>query len=249
MLGSINRLNGYAIQATDGEVGKIDEFYFDDAGWRVRYLVADTGNWLTGRRVLLPVATLTALSRESHIATISLTRKQVEDSPDINPEQPITRQQEDELRHYFGWANYWVGDPLFGDPTLSPEPIAASAGMAREESPDPRSDPHVESTRDVTGYHIQAVDGEIGHVEDFIVDDRAWTIRYIVAGTRNVLPGKKVLIAPQWVEKFEWAAAKMHVDLTCFSIRNAPPYDSAASIDREYESRLHDYYGRPKYWR
>jgi hypothetical protein len=248
MLVGINKLHGYVIRATDGEIGKVDEFYFDDASWRVRYLVADTGNWLTGRRVLLPVTALGPPSRESHCLTVSLTRKQVEDSPDINTEQPITRRQDEELRRHFGWAYSWAADPLLGDPTFSSTPAPMSAAMALEESPEPHGDPHLESAKDVIGYHIQAVDSEIGHVEDFLVDDRGWVLRYIVVDTGNLLSGKKVLIAPEWVEKIEWTEAKMYVGLTRDRIREAPSFDPTAPITRDYESQLYDYYGGPKYW-
>jgi hypothetical protein len=248
MLVGINELHGYVIRASDGEIGKVDEFYFDDASWRVRYLVADTGNWLTGRRVLLPAAALGPPSRESHCLTVTLTCKQVQDSPDINTEQPITRRQDEELRRYFGWAYSWAGDPLLGDPTFSSTPIAMSTAMALEESPEPHGDPHLESAKDVIGYHIQAVDSEIGHVEDFLVDDRDWVLRYIVVGTRNLPAGKKVLMAPQWVDKIEWTEAKMYVGLTRDRIRDAPSFDPAAPMTRDYESQLYDYYGQPKYW-
>ena len=239
MLGGINKLHGYVIRATDGEIGKVDEFYFDDASWRVRYLVADTGNWLTGRKVLLPVATLGPPSRESRCLTVSLTCKQVEDSPDINTEQPITRRQDEELRRHFGWAYSWAADPLLGDPAFSSTPAAMSAAMALEESPEPHGDPHLESAKDVIGYHIQAVDSEIGHVEDFLVDDRDWVLRYIAVDTGN----KKVLIAPQWVDKIEWTEEKMYVGLTRDYITGAPSFDPAAPITRDYESQLYDYYG------
>lgn len=255
MLRSTNKLHGYAIHATDGDIGKVDEFYFDDEKWTIRYLVVDTGSWLTGRRVLLSPAALGQPDWDRRILPVKLTRQQVHDSPDIDTDKPISRRQEIELYKYFGWSAYWVGDPLLGDPNLGPGPIglypAAVAALAKSEegaAPQGGGDPHLESTRDVIGYHIQAADGEIGHVEDFVVDDESWVLRYIVADTRNWLPGKKVLLAPQWVGKVSWAASKVHVDLLRERIRHSPPYHSAEPVTREYEIRLYDYYGRPKYW-
>jgi hypothetical protein len=253
MLHRMNKLQGYMIQATDADVGKLDEFFFDDARWSVRYVVVDTGNWLTGRRVLLPPGALGKPNRESHVLPVSLTRKQVEDSPDIDTEKPITRQQEDELRRHFGWSNYWFADPLLGDPNFTAGPLgmspASMAAIAREPAEgEEQGDPHLESARDVIGYHIQAVGGEIGHVEDFVVDEQNWSVRYISVDTRNWLPGKTVLIAPQWVEKMDWVEAKVHVGLERDQIRHSPPYDPAEPIDREYEARLYEYYGKPAYW-
>jgi len=255
MLRNLNSLLGYTIHATDGEIGKIDDFYFDDARWVVRYVVVDTGTWLTGRSVLLAPAALGKPDTERKVVPVSLTRQQVEQSPDIDTDKPITRQQEEELRRHFGWANYWYADPLLGDPTFTtgamPMSAAGMAAMAEEAAPAPSEqpgDPHLESTRDVVGYHIHAVGGQIGHVEDFVVDDQSWVIRYVVVDTRNWLPGIKVLVAPQWVQSVDWAEAKVHVGLERERIQNSPAYDPSVPIDREYETRLWEHYGRPKYW-
>jgi hypothetical protein len=106
----------------------------------------------------------------------------------------------------------------------------------------------LQSTQEVIGYYIQASDGDIGHVEDFIADDAAWTMRYIVIDTRNWWPGKKVLVAPQWVTAVNWGESQVQVDLRCEDIKNSPEFDPAAPVNREYEERLYDFYGRPKYW-
>jgi len=252
MLRSTNKLHGCAIHATDGELGKVDEFFFDEKNWTVRYVVVDTGTWLTGRCVLLSPAVLGQPDWDRHSLPVSLTKKQVELSPDIDTDQPISRQQEEELRRYFGWANYGVGDPLLADPTFATGPMGMSpatmAAMAPAHTPEAHGDPDLESTKDVVGCHIQATGGEVGHVEDFIVDDHAWVVRYIVVDTRNFLPGKKVLISPAWVEKVDWAEGKVRVNLSRERIRHSPPYNPSAPIDRDYESRLYDYYQRPKYW-
>ena len=107
---------------------------------------------------------------------------------------------------------------------------------------------HLRSIKEVTGYHIQASDGEIGHVEDFVVDDKIWALRYIVVDTRNWLPSRKVLVSPQWAATVDWAEQKLWVDLSTDNIKNSPEYDPAAPINRGYERTLYDYYGRPVYW-
>jgi hypothetical protein len=111
-----------------------------------------------------------------------------------------------------------------------------------------KGDPHLRSTREVIGYHIRATDGKIGHVEDFIADDESWTIHYMVVDTQTWLRGKRVLIAPAWVSKVDWVEKSVYVNLRKESVKDSPEFDPTKPINREYEVRLYDYYGRPRYW-
>jgi len=249
MLRSIEGLQGYTIFAKDGEIGKVHEFYFDDQTWVIRYLVGDTGNWLVGRRVLISPLALGQPDWAAHTLPVGLTKKQVEDSPHISTDQPVSRQMEEELHTYYGWAPYWRGaTPLGGMGGLAVAQMIAGTKEEESETKEKEGDPHLRSTREVIGYYIQARDGEVGHVEDFIADDEYWYIRYMVVDTRNWLPGKKVLVAPAWVEGVNWAENKVFVDLLRETIKHCPEYDPSAPVNREYEVRLYDYYGRPKYW-
>ena len=192
MLIKAKTLKGYALHSLDGEIGKVKEFYFDDQHWAIRYLVADTGNWLTGRQVLISPHALAAVStQEQHIA-INLTKQQIEDSPSLDSDKPVSRQFEEAYYGYYGWPMYWDGPCMWGCyPYI----------MRDREQPRPPTrsektwDPHLRSTHDVSGHHVQATDGEIGHVDDFIIDDETWGIRYLVIDTRNWWPGNKVLVA------------------------------------------------------
>jgi hypothetical protein len=249
MLRSIEALRGYTIQAKDGEVGKVHGFYFDDQTWVIRYLVADTGNWLVGRRVLISPLALDQPDWAAHRLPVRLTKKQVEDSPHIGTDQPVSRQMQEELHTYYGWPPYWRGaTPLGGPGGLAVAQMIAGTKEKEGETEEKKGDPHLRSTREVIGYHIQARDGQVGHVEDFIADDEYWYIRYMVVDTRNWLPGKKVLVAPAWVEEVNWAEHKVFVDLLRETVKHCPEYDPSAPVNREYEVRLYDYYGRPKYW-
>ena len=109
-------------------------------------------------------------------------------------------------------------------------------------------DPHLRSTHDVSGYHIQAADGEIGHVEDFIIDDETWAIRYLVIDTRNWWPGKKVLVSPQWIERVSWDESKVFVNLSRETIKQSPEYTEESLLTRDYETGLHRHYNRQGYW-
>ncbi len=263
MLKSINELNGYEVLSPDGLVGYAHDFYFDDVTWIIRYLVVDTGKWLPGRKVLVSPIVLGRPDWGSYSLPVNLTKEQIENSPDIDTDKPISRQDETKLLAHYQWPDYWqevtpVDAGFAGmrpDTYLSAMRAAAESNQKIEEdvvektlAGEQTGDPHLRSTNEVLGYHIQASDGEIGHVEDFIYDDDIWTLRYMVIDTRNWLPGKKVLASPQWIEKIIWPNSEVHVNLTREEIKNSPEYDPSTPINRAYETRLYDYYGRPTYW-
>jgi uncharacterized protein YrrD len=241
---SIGSMIGYAIRATDGDLGKVDELYFDDETWAVRYIVVETGNWLSGRKVLISPVAFGKPELESRTISVNLTCAQVRNSPDVDTERPIHRQHEAELHEYYQWP--WRGGygGTFG---TTPLPLSEDEVFVEQEasSSERRDDPHLRSTRQVTGYHIHATDGEIGHVEDFIVDDENWTVRFLVVDTRNWLPGKKVLLAPQWIKRVEWVDAIVYFDLTRESVRISPEFEPSKGVSRDYEACLYDHYGQP----
>jgi hypothetical protein len=251
MLTNTANLKGFAIRARDGELGTVDEFYFDDETWAIRYLTVETGGWLEGRQVLISPISVIHTDWQARRLTVALTKEQVEKSPDIDTHQPVSRRQEAEYFGYYGYPSYWAGPYLWG-PAFYPAgvtapPAASTEAMAdriRKES----ADSHLRSTKAVMGYHIEATDGEIGHVDGFLVDDEAWAIRYIEVATRNWWPGKKVLVSPAWIERVSWTDSSVHVGLSREAIKGAPEYFEPAPITREYEDRLHLHYGRPPYW-
>ncbi len=243
MLRSVKDLQGYKILATDGEIGRVHEFYFDDENWVIRYMILDTGKWLPGRRVLVSPVALGQPDWSSKLLPVVLSREQIENSPPISEDEPVSRQHEIDLIKYYDWPTYWPVSPI-GAP---PEGVMGSASDEME-TEEEKGDPHLRSTREVSGYHIEASDGEIGHVEDFIVDDDNWIIRYLVIDTRNILPGKKVIISPQWVKKVNWEESHVQILLSQESVKQSPEYDPSQPVNREYEENLYDYYGRPRYW-
>jgi len=244
MLRSVKSLKGYKISAKDGALGKVDEFLFDQSTWAARYLVVDTGNWLPGRKILISPASIEQPVTEAKMVPVTLTKEQVENSPGMETDKPISRQAEIELHDYYHWTPYWIGGG-FGAPAIPPssEEKKQAAVAATE-----KVDTVLRSTREVLKYRIHATDGDMGHVEDFILDDDIWTIRYLVIDTRNWLPGRSVLISPEWIEKISWADSKVWIDQTKDQIKNSPKYDPLAPINKEYETRLYDFYGRPRYW-
>jgi len=251
MLVNSKRLKGFAIRAADGELGTVEQFYFDDESWVIRYFVVDTGGWLGGRHVLISPVSVIMLDWGNRRLDVRLTKKQVENSPDIDTDQPISRQHEAEYLGYYGYPSYWGGPSLWG-PSFSPAGFAIPLITPMEATacrpPHEQSDSHLRSSAVITGYDIQATDGQIGHVDGFIVDDRTWAIRYVEVSTRNWWLGKKVLISPAWIQEVNWPESKVFVGLSLDAIRTAPEYFESVPITREYEGRLHTHYGRPPYW-
>ncbi len=255
MLRSVEELYGFTIEAVDGKAGTIHDLYFDSHEWIVRYLVADTGGWLSGRKVLISPYAVAEADWDDEELQVRLTRAEVEGSPHIDLDKPVSRQQVVELHEYFGWPAYWGGSMTMGTATPGVYPMMM-AGIAQVEEemraggPEEtyRGDPRLRSARVVSGYDIDAVDGEIGHVEDYLIDDKDWVIRYVVVDTRDWLPGRKVLISPGWVEKVDWAETAVGVALTREQVESSPEYDPDKPPSRDYEERLHEHYGHRGYW-
>ena len=245
MLYTAKTLKGYKLESLDGEIGRVKEFYFDDRHWTVRYLVADTGNWLTGRKVLISPYALSYVMTAEKDLSVALTKKQIEDSPSLDSHKPVSRQFEDEYYGYYGWPTYWGGSSVWGDyPHI--ERDRNKWGQFKKGTK--AWDHHLRSTHAVTGYRLQALDGEIGHIEDFVIDDETWAIRYLVVGTKNWWPGKKVLVSPQWIERVSWSESSVFINLSRETIKDSPEYTEESLLTRDYEIGLHRHYDRKGYW-
>ncbi len=249
MLRRVAELFGYKILATNGNIGKVHDFYFDDEVWIIRYMIADAGGWLTHLGVLIFPIALSQPDWKNRAFPVKMTKEKIEASPEIDAHKPVSRQNELDLSKHYQWPAYWVLSEVSSP--IEAETIMKSIKQADQEYEDKEEEGlnlHLRSTRKVMGYHIHAKDGDIGHVEDFIVDDEEWILRYLVIDTRNWLPGgKKVSISPDWVEDVEWALTKVHVNLTVEKIKGGPEYHPVEPVNREYEIQLYDFYGRPKY--
>lgn len=223
MLHSMKDLSGYTIEARDGHIGSPYEFCFDDHTWHLRYAVVETGDWLLGHKVLISMDQFGPPIPAEHTLSVKRTLQEVQDSPSLENNKPVYLQRKSEAYDYLRWggevqmSGTWVISPLAGQ-------LLDAAEQERAEERD-EYDPHLRSTREVTGYHIDATDGEIGHIEDFIVDDQTWRIGYIVIDTRNWLPGKKVMVAPMWIVKVRWTEKKVYVALQRQTIENGPEFD------------------------
>jgi hypothetical protein len=249
MLRNASVINGYAIAASDGRLGTVSDFLFDDASWLVRWLVVDTGNWLPGRKVLLPPSVLGHPDQMGYEFPVRLTMQQVKDSPDIDSDRPVSRQMETNIYDYYGWSPYWGTGFYMGGYGYMPGTMAMSPslGSRRHEEDIARTqndgDPHLRSIEAVTSYHIHASDGEIGHVEDFLVEDADWSIHYLVVDTKNWWPGKKVLISPRSAREIDWKDKLVNLNVDRQTVKDSPAYDASTMVDRAYEKHFHNYYG------
>jgi uncharacterized protein YrrD len=236
---NINSLTGYKMDGIDGEIGKVDQFYFDDDTWTIRYLIVTTGNWFSGRKVLISTNALITNSHKADSFPVNLTMEQILNSPDIDTDKPVSAQQEIELANHYGWMTYW-GNGFYAGGALwnmnNPQNVAGREIIKNEDAKKPDGDRHLRSSKEVTGYHIHAIDGEIGHLNDFIIDDKTWKLIYAVVDTHNWIGGKKVLLPVSEIIKVEWDDSKIFVDVKIDSIKNAPDFIESKFSHSENEA-------------
>jgi hypothetical protein len=264
MLHDVNDMFGVPIEATDGALGHIRDFYFDDEVWVIRYLIVETGNWLSNRRVLVSPMAMDESNWTSKRLPVRLTREQVRECPSIDTDKPVSRQHELQFAGYYGYPNYWGGGGLWGEGSYPAAMLTGVgygssgsgqlAAQARRErltsAADQRKegDPHLRSCNAIAEYHIHAVDGEIGRVQSMLVDEESWAIRYLIVNTSYWWLGHQVLIAPEWITDLSWIERKVTIDLTCQAIKESPHWDPALLPDRSQESQVYQHYGRKGYW-
>ena len=228
-----------------------------------RYLIVETGSWLSSRKVLISPLSVRHPDRLKQTLSLSISQAQVKDSPDVDTDKPVSRQNEEQYLGYYGYANYWGGAGFWGE-GIYPYGMALGyteegvdwkarqqeieAGLRAERVRHRNDDPHLRSCAAVTGYHLRAIDGEIGHVAGYLIDDETWAIRYIIIDTSNWWLGHKVLIAPQWITDVLWSDRTVSVNLSLALIKSAPAYDPNLPWDREMDRRLYEHYGRAGYW-
>ncbi|GCD12223.1 hypothetical protein Ctaglu_38460 [Clostridium tagluense] len=250
MLNKAKTLKNYKLSCIDGEIGKVKEFYFDDHFWAIRYLIVNTGNWLTGRQVIISPYALAGVNKEEQSITINLTKNQIENSPSLYNDEPISRQYEEDYYKYYEWPTYWGASTMWGTNGLYPSIESSQDQEKLMGSPQVNEqwENRLHMASDVIGYDIQATDGTIGHVDDFIIDDKTLAIRYLIIDTKNWLPGKKVLISPKWIERVSWDESKVFITLLRDDIKQSPEYTDEVLLTRDYEDGLYQHYNQQGYW-
>ena len=241
MIRSVKELRHVMIKATDGGIGFVEQVFFDDEKWTIRYLVVDTGEEFAHRRVLVsPMAVISQHGEPPVSIDVRLNRRQVANGPDIDTEKPVSRQKELELSRFFLLPPYWGSSGIWGSQMLPEGLLSLSQPIPADHQE--AADVHLRSSREVTGYRVQGKDGKIGHVEDFLYDEKNWCIRYIEVDTRLWIFGHHFLVPPELVQAVEWDERTIFVDLPVDAVRSAPTYSSLASLTPEFEARLRAYY-------
>lgn len=263
MLRSLNDMENFSIRATDGDIGQVKDFYFDDKSWVVRYLIVEAGSWLNSKKVLISPISIQKPNWADKVLPVMMTKAKVKQSPDIDTDKPVSRQHEMQYHDYYGYPYYWGGNGMWGGGlypyAMMPGYVdtgedrvaraAAEAAYARVEQARHRNDDaHLRSCKVLSGYHIHAKDGEIGHVESFLLDQDTWAIRYMVVNTSNWWVGHKVLVAPEWITGVQWESKTVSVAMTREAVKTAPAFVSTEKLNRGQEASLYAHYGRPGYW-
>lgn len=244
MIRSVKDMLGYKIAATDDRVGHLRDMLMDDYAWTVRYLGVDTAFILAGRDVLLGPDVVTGIDDDAKEVDVRINAEQVRNAPGLNTDMPLSRQLELDIAKHYNWQPYWLKAPL-------PYPVGRLA--TDEAVPELKQflesleNSTLRSFQEIAGYHIHTADGELGHAEDFLIDED-WAVRYLVIDTRNWLPGRKVLIGPSWIEEITWAEQLVLLDLPRQRIADSPEYDSSRPLTRDEEEKLHEHYGKTPYW-
>lgn len=239
---SFKAIKGSSLSSLDGELGSVRDLLFEDAGWKIQYLIVDLGDWLPGRKILLPPTAVGNPDSKSGTLPVALTREQIRNSPDLDTDKPFSQRMQEELFAYYGWP---------GMPTYHYSPVGAYAPPhvteATEPAPSEESSegPQLRSCREITGYAIVTLDGEAGNVEDLIVDtDDAWKISLVAVDTGNWHLGRKIMLPPGSVSEVRWSDKSLSVDLTRDQVQGSPEYHPQTPVDIEFEKRVLDYYGR-----
>jgi hypothetical protein len=248
-----SEIKNFHLRAIGENLGKVTDFLFDDRTWNIRWFVVDTGTWLSERKVLIHPSAIIRIDQKMRAFSVKLTKAQVEASPVISQDQPVSQQMEASLSTYYDSGVIW-GNNYFGDNALvkafSPPPLFDSTGpqtlksLSLHGNP---ADPHLRSVAAISSYRIQANDGNIGHVEDFLMSEDDFGIRYLIVDTRDWLPGKHVLVSPYAVQDISWADQKICLNIDRDTVKAAPPWKHGNRVDTPYEKQLHSHYGWPGY--
>lgn len=245
MLQRVGNLLGTPLRATDDDIGRCRDLLFDDRTHVVRYIVADSGRWIPGRKVLISPISVDRVDGQR--VSVALSRKQIEEAPPLAEDAPVSRQHEVAFHKYYGYAFYWHGTALWG---LAQTPLSLrhDSPIRAAEHEELDGDPHLRSTREVRNYTVNGRDGQLGGIDDFLLDAQAWVLRYVVVDTGSWLSGRKVLLSPDWFAGWDWVNKAAAVPITKREAEGSPEYRPDGPLDRAYEARLHDFYGRSAYW-
>ena len=258
MLRKLKNLKGFTVHGRSEDLGKAKDFYFDQHYFVMRYLVIETGSWLQHEKTLISTESFEEINYQNQEIVVDLTAEDLEAGPSIKKNKPVSKVMEEKVVKHYDWPIYWASPHPSDGPAIQAGSIIREKLFDFEKLTDEEKqaeenevESNLRSFNEIRGYHIQAEDKEFGHLEDLFVDEENWAIRYLLIDTRNILPGKDVLIAPEWLQNISWNKEKIYVSKTKEEIKSAPEYKEEKSdrlVHRDYEEKLYDHYNEIKYW-
>jgi hypothetical protein len=242
-LEGLSSFSDFNLMAGEFLIGKVHEFLFDDNVWAVRYIAADTNPWAPGKKILISPLAMDEPDSGMLSFPVSLEKAKVQKAPSVGIDETVSRLHQIQLYKFFGWLPYWVEADYHNE---SSRPLEVASGLSADAEME--ADIHLFSTLEIVDYTIHAIDGETALVKDFIIDMEDWVIYYLVAEIGEPGDRRRVLISTDWVSRISRDEERVYADLSVAMIEGSPEYDQSVPVDRDYEFKLYDYYGRPMYW-
>ena len=258
MLRCTKEILNYDVKAFDDTIGKVDDFLFMDTDFHIQYLVVNIGPILFGRKVLIAPHALGEPDWVSQQVPVNLTKEEIKSSPNIKTDQPISEMDLDRLHDYYQWPKFWTSlsntmvstpmtvgrhDPNRGEPGYQTNTVQLSIQKQRQATTS-----KLRSINEVMGYKVSGTDGTAGTVDDIVVDDKLWILRYLVIKTGTIFNHKNVLLAADWIDWIRHRESELEVDLPVELIEKSPEFDPEMPMTRRQEEVFYDFHGKPYYW-
>jgi hypothetical protein len=247
MLWNVSVIKGYAVAGSNGPLGTASDFLFDDASWKMRWLIVDTGDRCSDRQALVPASVLDRPDPALRCFSVNLTVQEAKNCQSPDQDLPVSRQGGRDLHAYYGWEPYLAGSCFEGAIAAKfvPRPYCAEMRLRDRETATPPKkfgDPHLRSVEEIIGYHVHATDGEIGHVEDFLAEESGWDIRSVKVSTKSWISRTSVLVSPVSVTMIDWIERLVFLDIDRQKVKLSTPYDPRTTVDGRYAASALPYY-------
>jgi len=243
MLRRSGELQWSQVISLDGEIGKVRDVCFDEASWMVRYLIVDTGGWLSGRKVPIDPRSVELIDRNLHTVWVSLSRAQIESSPRIDIGELGAREHEMQLNRHYGYGSCWTHSMPWGNGQVSPARRSAAEALEID-----APSACLRGARQMLDFTLITVDGHVGLIKDFFFDDETWALRYLIVQTGSWLLGRRVLVSADRVRRVDWSAESVEVNQTRKQIEYGWEFDADNPPPGDLETALRTH-ARTEAWR
>lgn len=236
MLAFVSELRECRIEALDGEMGKVQDLFFDDRHWAVRYVLIDTGKILPGKKVMLSPASFDNLDIEEKRLHVHYDKEKIRKSPDVSETVSMTNEHETQLADYYGWSKYWLDNMMWG---IGGSPIAEKIeemhppNLNREVDLPTSAEYSLRSAREAKGVRVHANDGRLGEVMDAIFDTRNWAVQSLVVKITHQPELGLMLLSPNELSGAEWTEGDLYFDGTVDQFKERPIYQSEQQLHED----------------